>query len=254
MTRPTLIATAATLALLLPAAPATAVRPVDLLDVTLHAEGGVRDLDVVLFDHVLVPGDSGTRTLRVHNAGPTDALVTAAVADTALVAATPGSGVHDHLLINGVALSTLAEGEHVLHRRTVPQGSTVDLPFRFELPLADVGNTALVGEHAATFTVHLHAEGALPPVEGPGGDGPGDHGPGGDGPAVDGPGGAAQDAGTGAAAGTTGTAGTTVGYRAETGGVAAAARTLWPFALAGALVAGLLARRGREGGHRAPAG
>ena len=143
----------------------------DVVSVTMTWDGAdaTRDVDVSLFETspVIVPGDSGARTLRVYNAGPTTGTLTASIIDTTLQSPDHPDNPYDHLLINGLPASQLAAQATALHEATVPRFGSVDLPFTYELPLTATGNTA---DHSVQFRVHLHKTGTLPAAD-PGGDG-----------------------------------------------------------------------------------
>lgn len=203
----TLRAAAAALALALaPLVPLAAPMAGVALEVELGAAAdGVRELDVTLFPpRVLVPGDVESRVLRVHNAGPTDAVLTAKLREKSHTDAA-GDGLYDLLTVNGRSFAQLADAASytVLHEVRLPQGEFADLPFELALPVTTAGNAAQTGQRAVEFSVQLTLVADL--AAGNGGD-TGD----GEGAGAGGGGGAGED-----------------GVWAATGGQLVAGRPLW---------------------------
>jgi len=121
---------------------------------------------------VLVPGDSGTRTLLVRNDGPTDGTLRASIVGVQLLdpdAPDMHQGsFYDDLQVGWgsgqASMTQLAEnGQTQILQVPLARGEQVPITIDYELPLAATsGNQANVADRLASFDVLLQLGGDLP--------------------------------------------------------------------------------------------
>lgn len=134
---------------------------------------------------VVVPGDSGSRTLHVRNSGPSTGTLRASIVNVELRdpdapdvrhgagGAEDQGSFYDDLLLHwpgGTAsFSDLDQnGETTVLEVEVPKGAEVPITIGYELPLdATSGNRANVAEREASFDVLLEMGGSFGPPTGP---------------------------------------------------------------------------------------
>lgn len=159
-----------------------ATAALDPIVMTWAGDGTAIELDVNLFGaaRTIVPGDSDTTSIKVVNAGPNAAMLSAYIVEADFGPTgdnEDGDDVHRHIFINDVELTDLlptgdgTPGDGmtaVIEPVAIERDGTVELEFDWAFDPADEGltpgNAAIAGPQQASFRLLLRLDGALPEV------------------------------------------------------------------------------------------